>query len=84
MAASDLERRGLMVRCESGAGGVLVTCWQRPRSFFGCSGLGGASVPDFPGRVFLCGHAWGVNCLRFRLADRPILGHTDERLSGFL
>jgi hypothetical protein len=39
--------------------------------------------PNFRGEGFVFLRLWGANCLRFRLADLPIIGHTDERLSGF-
>ena len=58
---------------------MLVTF---PR-FLVVAGLEVTWFPDFPRRVFLCGNAGCANCLRFRLADLPIIGQTNERLSGF-
>jgi hypothetical protein len=50
-----------MVRCESGAGGVLAACWQRagnvPLVFLVVPGLEVTWFLDFPGRVFFCGNA---------------------------
>ncbi len=77
---------------DSGVGGMLAACRRHGGGisaaasrlcFLVVPGLEVCWFLDFSGRGFCFSEAVGANCLRFRLADLPIIGHTHERLSGF-